>query len=182
MPPSMRAVPFREADAQNVSQNTKVSDFRCARPAEPWAEYLEQWIKREEPSSDDVLAAITKHNTEVWLFTTDQGDLIGYGSLGRTRWKWPQPDGPKTELSIIPAFAVSLDFQGEPKSGSVTDRYAYRIMSFLIEKARKHQTPAIVLFVHVDNVKAIKFYKKFGFQPINSKSSDVHMKMALDLT
>src|SRR5207245_2604838 len=43
--------------------------------------------------------------TKVWLYATES-DVVGYGSLGVTRWHFPQSTSPKLDLLIIPAVAL----------------------------------------------------------------------------
>ena len=40
--------------------------------------------------------------TRVWLFETGQGDIVGFGSVGTTVWRWPPPGGTLANILLIP--------------------------------------------------------------------------------
>jgi GNAT superfamily N-acetyltransferase len=102
--------------------------------------------------------------TTVWLFGSSQGDLVGFGSLGKTRWAYPDPAGKKRFLALIPAVAIQRPFWGKPE-GPPEHRYSSQILQFLLARAQEMPDvePAVGLFVHPDNQAAIRLYQRFGF-------------------
>ncbi len=140
-----------------------VHDFSCGD--EPWQVEVAQWIKGE--SADNALTRIAQ-GTEVWLYRNAGGDVVGYGSLGKTEWSWPPPKGPKQIVSVIPYFGVQTQFQGEPKKSPRSGRFAYQILMDFVGKAAAHETSVLGLFVDEDNKRAIKFYELAGFMSLTS--------------
>ncbi len=115
-----------------------------------------------------------KKGTKVWLFENAEGEIVGFGSVGRTRWRWPLPDGSYAPILLIPMLGLGTCFQGRPPDPDW--RFARQIMSHLIhaaqemsqETAAQSGTPIdwLVLMVHQENRRAIKFYEKCGFELI----------------
>lgn len=155
----------------------KVAEFDCGD--EPYAQAMSEWI-----TGDGVEASIARGNT-VWLFYTDDGDLIGFGSLGTTGWRLPTQKDPLKTVSIIPALAVRTNFQGQrPEPESPT--YARMILDFLISKAveqtaSKQIAPILVLYVDKQNAPAARLYHNVGFATLLD-SYKGNWKMILDLT
>jgi len=110
--------------------------------------------------------AALRRGTKVWLYLNQVGEFVGYGSLGVTRWKYPDSASPRTELVIVPAVALRKEFWRKP-DGPSEERYSSQIMRHLLNVAAAWpgDPPAVSLFVHPDNHAAIKFYERFGFQP-----------------
>ncbi len=159
-PHQLYAVPFQEADQD------RLAGFCCG--TEHYADYLREWIQGSEVSDS------LKRGTQVWLFENTVGQIVGYGSLGRTRWRWPLPDGKYDYLQILPALAVAEDFQGRPPDKDW--RYSVQILSHLIAEAefnyrasletKKPLLAWLVLMVHNDNQRGIRFYQTIGFELI----------------
>src|SRR5947209_7022351 len=134
----------------------EVKAFDCGD--EQYQIELAQWLQRH------ALPAAAR-GTKVWLYADETDDVIGYGSLGQTRWHYPDPGSPKTKLVIVPAVAVQRAYWGKPE-GPPEDRYSSQIMRHLLAEALAWpgSLPAMGLFVHPDNLAAIKLYLRFGFQ------------------
>jgi hypothetical protein len=109
------------------------ADFSCGD--EPWSLAAAEWIQ-----GDGVEKSVKQHGTQVWLFRRDSDDqLIGFGSLGRTRRRWPPPTGPYINLLIIPQLAVDIRFHGQPADDP--PRYSHQILGHLIAEARRQAVP-----------------------------------------
>ena len=141
-----------------------VQGFTCGD--KPWELYLSDWITGKP---DGVLEALNK-GTEVWLQLGEYDVIVGYGSLGVTTWRYPDPfGGEQATLSVIPAFAVQTPFKGEPRNGPWDEHYSVRIMSDLVSIARqwyaagRFPDPLLGLFADVRNTRAKDFYYQFGF-------------------
>jgi len=152
-----------------------VRDFHCG--SDPWEVEVAQWIK--EPEADDCAVAWMRCGTEVWLYRTDDGQVVGYGSLGTSMWRM-QHSAPREPVCIIPAFAVASRFKGEPRSRPPEQRYAAQIMGDLIAKAASLGPRILGLFVDKRNARAIAFYRRLGFQSIPDDGGQ-YMRMFLDL-
>jgi ribosomal protein S18 acetylase RimI-like enzyme len=159
-PHRLFAVEFTEAD------QTRLVGFSCGD--EPWSRHVAEWIL-----GSDVLDSM-KRGTSVWLFETRQGEVVGFASLGTSTWKWPPPDGAKTTVALIPMLGIDARFHGQPPDPQW--RYSRQIMSHLIAAALDmvrqwrgdaSMTPQwLVLMVHRDNARAIRFYEQCGFELI----------------
>lgn len=166
MPRTIRPVAFKaeHLDLQAVQQ------FDCG--SAPWATEVADWIANRGP--EGVLYAINQFRTEVWLYATEDDGVVGFGSLGKTRWNLA-PGSPRLRLYIIPNLGLGRCFQGQPDDGT-EDRFSNQIMDHLISEARarvaaniRHPNapePVLGLFVHPENTKAQHIYTaRFNFQP-----------------
>ncbi len=143
------AVPF------TAEQLERVADFDCGD--EDYQRELATWLQVEA-------LAFLERGTQVWLFAAPDGDLVGFGSLGKTRWAYPDPAGKKQFLALIPAVAIRRVYWGKP-AGPTADRYSSQILEFLLARAQELPDiePAVGLFVHPENQAAIRLYQRFGF-------------------
>ncbi len=167
-PYQLYAVEFTEAD------QARLVGFSCGD--EPWSKHVTEWIL-----GSDVIDSM-KRGTRVWLFETEQGKVIGFGSVGTSEWQWPPPRGSKTTIVLIPMLGISVRFRGEPRDPDW--RYSHQLMSHLIAegqgKAREWTGDAekkpqwLVLMVHRDNARAIRFYERCGAEKVTSTKSRQH--------
>jgi hypothetical protein len=86
-PHQLYAVDFTEAD------QARLGGFSCGD--EPWSKHVTEWIL-----GSDVLDSM-KRGTRVWLFETAQGEVVGFGSVGTSEWRWPPPKGSKTTECVF---------------------------------------------------------------------------------
>ena len=78
----LKKTPFTELDLGFP----EVQTFSCG--GERWDVEVAEWIKsRSGPNS--VLEDIERFGTEVWLYRTADGHLVGFSSLGQTTYIWP---------------------------------------------------------------------------------------------
>jgi GNAT superfamily N-acetyltransferase len=121
---------------------------------------------------DDAVPALNR-GTKVWLYVNEAGEVVGYGSLGTTRWKYPESDSAKRDLVIVPAVAIRKQYWGKP-DGLQEERYSSQIVRHLVREAEgwPGQPPALGLFVHPDNHAAAKLYERFGFKPFSHTYAD----------
>lgn len=159
-PDELSPHPFTEAD------QARLVGFSCG--IETWARHVVEWIR-----GSDVLDSMERHGTKVWLFKTQGGEIVGFGSVGICRWRWPPPKGGNTKLVMIPMLGIDERFHGRPEDPAW--RYSTQIMSHLIFEARKlakserselHSIEWLVLLVHRENRRAMCFYEKCGFELI----------------
>ncbi|HTN75163.1 MAG TPA: N-acetyltransferase [Pirellulaceae bacterium] len=160
-PHQLYAVPFTAAD------QARLAGFSCGD--EPWSRHVAEWIL-----GSDVLESMQRFGTRVWLFETESGAIVGFGSLGTTVWRWPPPDGTRTTIALIPMLGLDARYQGAPPDP--TWRYSRQIMAHLIAEAQgiardwptaNDQRPDwLVLMVHRDNARAIRFYEQCGLEQI----------------
>ncbi len=154
----------------------EVQSFDCG--SQPWHTEVSDWIKGG-PSDLSALRCMKRRGTKVWLYRDCAGRLVGFGSLGKSKWSLPDP----TTVSIIPNVAVALEFQGEPATGPKEHKYCRQIMSHLIDEAKRNRTPYLALFVAPQNEKARRFYEKVGFQYLDDPNEPKeHLRMVLDLS
>lgn len=136
----------------------------------PWEREVADWIADRIP--DGVLHDTRHYRTEVWLYATEDDGLIGFGSLGVTKWQL-SPGNPRVRLYIIPNLGLDRRFHGQPDDGS-EDRFSNQIMDHLISEARTRAAaamgqpgacePLLGLFVHPQNHKARHIYiDRFNF-------------------
>lgn len=139
----------------------RVQHFECGSSIP--AEYAAAWIKAA-PSCKGALHSIREHGNSVWLYYARQ-DLVGFSSLGTTRWRIPPPDGPRREAGFLPMLAVATQFQGKA-CGRQKLRYSDAILSDTIKRARERGFRELCLFVHADNARALRLYQRHEFQAI----------------
>ena len=176
-----------------------VSDFDCResqdRDATPWEAEINEWIKADPSTKDGARYRTRRKECKVWLYLNEDDDLVGYGSLGRS--KWPDvgtdpivPNLVMTPITLIPALGVQTQFQGRPEGVLPAEKYAGQILNHLIYEARWKLTerqPCLALYVHPDNERAIKFYRKMEFRDFpqtwaNPDNGAIYRSMVLKLT
>ncbi len=147
----------------------KVQAFDCGD--ESWEHEVSDWIKATR-GNGGALDAL-EHGDQVWLYATPNGDLVGFGSLGKTSQRWPRSKDPPISVSVIPMVGVDRRFWGQPP-GPSEDRYSSRILDDLITEAKAHQTerPILILFVNINNPRAIRFYERAGFIELHKPFTD----------
>ncbi len=133
---------------------------------ESWARAATEWVLGTE-----VWDSIEKHGTRVWLYRNDKDVIVGFGSLGITRRRWPPPDGGYCNLLIVPMLGIDHRFHGQPPDRE--QRFSHQILSHLrfeaIQLFKSHQEsgrstlPLLSLYVHRENHRAIRLYERFGF-------------------
>ena len=143
----------------------EVAEFFCG--SDPWDLAQSTWIR------DTALSSMETRGTKVWLYYNTLDQLVGFGSLGITRRRFPPPGGEYVQLSIIPSLAIKVEFQGRPEE---PPRYSHQIMQDLLAKARLQNTEQLMLDVHRKNSKAIAFYMNFDFVQIGDVHNE-HIKM-----
>ena len=84
MPNLLRKIPFTE------ELLVAVQDFDCGD--EVWEQPLAAWIKSAPNIKSGALYDIAKRKLEVWLHINGANELVGYSSLGPSRWEWPTRD------------------------------------------------------------------------------------------
>jgi GNAT superfamily N-acetyltransferase len=114
-----------------------------------------------------------ERGVKVWLYLNEANEIVGFGALGVTRWKYPDPASRRVELVIIPAVALRKEFWGKPL-GPTDQRYSSQIMQHLIGEALAWpgHPPVLGLFVHPDNHAAVRLYERFGFRPFSHTFTD----------
>lgn len=115
-----------------------------------------------------------QRGTQVWLFETAGGEIVGFGSVGTSIWQWPPPHGHRTSIVLIPMLGIDVRFQGQPVDPAW--RYSRQLISHLISEGQRivRDWPVdaelrpqwLVLLVHQDNARAIQFYEHCGFELI----------------
>lgn len=145
-------------------------DFDCGD--RPWEREVADWINGNDPYGAG--HALREQRAEIWVYSTEQDGIVGFGSLGQSNWRWPLPDDPRVPINIIPAVGIAKAFYGEPKDSAPEDRFSSQILQHLIAQARRHteRQPLLGLFVHPQNVPAIRLYDRIGFQPFHQTFFD----------
>jgi hypothetical protein len=162
----------RTLDARpfSVAMLSDVQGFDCGD--NPWEQAQSAWI-----TGQGVIES-QKRGTKVWFYYDDANNLVGFGSLGVTKWNWPPPSGPTLEVAIIPSIALGKAYWGCPKSAPREQKYSRQIMSDLIRRARQMNVSVLCLYVHKDNVHAISLYREFDFVKFTELRKD-HYRMGL---
>lgn len=171
MPHRLRAVNFDPSINQ-----VDVEDFSCGD--DPWCIAANNWIR-----GDSVRRSIAR-GTQVWLYLRGDNALVGFGSLGRTRW---QAMG-QANLMLIPQLAIAAEFQGrQPQHVPREERYVHQVMNDLLTKAVAYNDiHFVVLEVHESNVRAINLYQSYNFTVLPDRvrktfggTSVVYIQMAM---
>jgi hypothetical protein len=177
MPASLVRIPFTE------DLLTKVQAFDCG--SEPWQLEVSNWIKAP-PGAGGAVDAL-KRGVRVWLYTDADGNLLGFGSLAEATQRWPRSKDPPIPVSLIPWLALDRRFWRKPE-GPPEERFSGLILRDLIAEARASQEERtlLTLYVHIDNLAAIKLYERAGFRELHKPYTDkttgwVYKRMALVL-
>ncbi len=152
------------ADELTTGDISGLVDFDCGD--EPWAKAATAWI-----TGSDVWASIKERKTRVWLYRNAVDAVVGFGSLGFTRRRWPPPDGGHCNFLFIPMLGMDRTFHGQPPdeqfrySRQILSHLRYEALQLLSEhQAEKRSTlPLLTLLVHKDNARAIRLYERYGF-------------------
>jgi ribosomal protein S18 acetylase RimI-like enzyme len=162
---------------------SEVQEFHCGD--DEWALDLADWLRdpRSDVDADTALAALADEdlNCQVWVWRNETGAIVGFGSLGDTDGRVPNPNkGPRIPITIIPALAVHADHQGKG--------YGLAILEELLDLAsqRADERPFVILMVHVDNRAAQALYRRMGFANLGKpflerETGWMHQKMYYDL-
>jgi ribosomal protein S18 acetylase RimI-like enzyme len=159
-PDQLYAVDFTESD------QARLIGFSCGDDV--WSRHVAQWIQ-----GSDVLDSMQR-GSRVWLFENQNSDVIGFASLGTSRWRWPPPGGSPTTIALIPMLGIDVRFHGLPADPHW--KYSRQIMSHLVAEAQQLSRGSpentslmpewLVLMVHRDNARAIHYYENCGFEQI----------------
>ena len=179
MPPVLRKIPFTAALLPLVQT------FFCGD--QPWEQEVSAWIRNDGP--DGVLADMHERGTDVWLYATDIGEVVGFGSLGLSVWNYPKPSSARVMLNLIPYLGIQRRFQGKPADVPRSERFSAQILDHLIFEASSHleRAPILALKVHRGNIRAIRVYEAAGFRHFPERRSDfalgkqIYCRMTLDL-
>lgn len=141
-----------------------VQGFDCGE--ESYERELADWIRQES-------IPVLQRGGKVWLYVTPDKSLVGYGSLAVTRWNYPAPSDKRVSLALIPAVAIQKPYWGKPE-GPREERYSSQILDHLIAQAAHLpiSVPALGVFVHPQNQRAVKLYERAGFQPFSHTYTD----------
>src|SRR5262249_13421036 len=125
---------------------------------------VSNWIKAPR-GAGGALDEIEEMGTQVWLYEDTAGKVVGFGSLGVTAWRYPNPKKSTfVPMHIIPFYGVQTPFKKNPP-GDYKGHYSYQIFSDLIARAldwpEKHRW--LSLCVTPTNQGAIRLYEEFGF-------------------
>jgi hypothetical protein len=164
----------------------EVQAFDCG--TERWELEVSTWIKSRQ-GTNSVVVDMEKFGTEVWLYWSEQNELVGCASWGENFWSYPPPNGKKQKINYIPYMGIQKSFWGQPKTGNKNDQFSYQIIDDIIEYscAKTHLLPVIGLSVDQGNARAIKFYESRGFVTANSPRQDkctgvIYERMFLNIT
>ncbi len=165
MPEVLRHAEF----SLDMIEQPQVQNFTCGKA--PWQSIVSDWLKGQPPS-DSVIESITKRGTRVWIYFDLNNELVGFGSLGKSVWKYPGPRD-KLRLICIPMLGVHEFHQ---RKG-----YGRQILRDLRSKADriKIDESVIGLFVDAQNTAAAKMYTDEGFVKIDRRDDMDRMILAL---
>jgi hypothetical protein len=122
------------ADELTEDDRSELLNLNCGE--DPWSRAATEWMLGSE-----VWDSIERHGTRVWLYQNDKDVIVGFGSRGVTRRRWPPPDGSYSNLLIIPMLGIDHRFQGQPPDPQ--RRFSSQILSHLrfeaIQLIKSHQ-------------------------------------------
>ena len=97
------------------------------------------------PWSKDALSSLIRQQNIIFRVMLLDDEVIGYYSFQKV-----------FDEGYINNIAIKREYQSKG--------YGTKLFEDLIERAHKFEVNALTLEVEVDNEKALKLYKKFGFQ------------------
>jgi hypothetical protein len=165
----------KEHFAPDHALRALLDGFDCredrGRPATYWENEVNSWLSADPATREGALYRIRKKDCKVWLYFNATTELVGYGSLGKS--KWPDPgmnppirDLPAVPISLIPSVGIQTPFQSGPAGAAYEDKYSTQILNHLVIEARRklgERQPYLGLYVHPDNRRAIRCYQRYGF-------------------
>jgi Acetyltransferase (GNAT) family len=158
--PSLTPTPF-DAGKHWVG----LQDFYCGE--ELYAREIADWIKSSEP--EGVLDELKKRpDLCVWIYTLDDDTIVGYGALLKEKWEL-EGTNRKVPIVLISNVGMRKAFHGQPKGvESPFDKYSSQILRHLIRTAKTRHAGIrwLGLYVHPENLPAIKLYVMHEFQPV----------------
>jgi hypothetical protein len=104
---------FSEADVALP----EVQAFYCGD--EPWDREVTEWIK-SATGDNSVLEDMKQFGTEVWLHRDENGMLVGYSSLGETKYTWPVGSKKKEVVNVLPCIGSRSSSRASPKTPTKT--------------------------------------------------------------
>jgi ribosomal protein S18 acetylase RimI-like enzyme len=163
MPSNLLRIPFTE------DLLAKVQGFDCGE--EPWQREVSDWIKA--PLGSGGALDELGQGARVWLYVTQAGELVGFGSLAATMQRWPRSKDPQVPASVIPMLGVDRRFWGQPPRPP-EERYSAQLLDDLLAEAKREskERPILILYVHIDNVRGIRFYERAGFVELHKPFTD----------
>ena len=143
-----------------------ISPARAGHAEERWEQDVSEWIKAPY-GGQGALDAVRDKIAEVWLYEDDQGNLIGFTSLGSASVDTTTEKALPSSVYTVPYFGIHTKFRGKP-DGPREQRYAWRIFQGLIEEAeRRGKYTTLTLYVAPDNPACQGFYPLFGFVEVD---------------
>jgi hypothetical protein len=176
----VRYTPLRAAISFTEQLLTRVQGFTCGDSV--WAREVAEWIQGAR-GTGGALDDMVNLQTQVWLYEAEDGNLVGFASLGETLWRYPHPSkSDQRRVLIIPNYAMALAYHGKPP-GPKDQRYSRQIFADLLRKAEAHPSglKVIGLVVHPDNQGAILLYQDFNFRLFGKPRKDGYLRMVATL-
>jgi ribosomal protein S18 acetylase RimI-like enzyme len=153
----------------DASQFERIRDFSCARAGhaeERWEQDVSEWIKAPH-GEHGALDAVRDKIADVWLYEDEEGNLIGFTSLGIGVVDTTTAATLPATVYTVPYFGIHTNFRGKP-DGPREQRYAWRIFQGLIDEAeRRGKYTTLTLYVDPANPAYQGFYPLFGFEEVD---------------
>src|SRR5665213_2509602 len=158
MPRRLEKSPFAPQDI-DLFQTFSCSD-------ELWEREVSDFIQGK---SNGVLLDLERGN-QVWYYYTREEGIVGFASLGESKWRWPLPGDSAVPLNLISMLGIDRRFWGQPE-GPAEDRFSAQILDDVIIEARSPalRKPLLGLFVHIDNHRAKRLYQRAGFTEFHKR-------------
>jgi ribosomal protein S18 acetylase RimI-like enzyme len=130
--------------------------------SDSWEVEVFQWIAA--PAGADGALDSPELGKRIWLYE-DDGEVVGFAALGRTKWIYPTDSSPKVPHLHIINVGVDSRYRSRPE-GPREDRYSWQILNDLVAEARAtaNMHRILTLYVHPANLAAIAFYSAYGFE------------------
>jgi GNAT superfamily N-acetyltransferase len=153
----------------------KVQAFDCGD--EEWEREVANWLKA--PKGQNGAVDDLARGTKVWLYVTAAGELVGVGSLGMARLRWPKGKSDPIPASVIPNLGIDRAHRGRGYGGTILSDLLAAALAVASERR------LLVLYVHEQNP-ALTFYLKYNFaeygKPYLNPDNNRHYKrLVLDL-
>jgi len=160
----------------------EVVGFDCG--SDPWQLEVGKWLSAPVELGRDSAAWCCANDTSTWLYRLQEtNELVGFGSLGQTVWR---VDKDKHPVQILPNVALAKSFHGQPADADPVNRYSRAVLRDLLREAfERHRAgaPALFgLFVHPNNIAAIRLYQAFGLQLFPQPAKSGYRQMVRYLT
>jgi ribosomal protein S18 acetylase RimI-like enzyme len=161
----------------------EVQSFECG--GKEHQREVSDWLKGRVEEDSALAALADDPPARIWLYRLEEedpedghGELVGFGALNNSAWRWTTKKSPYVPITVLLWYAVQSQFKRQPP-GDEDGYYSSQILDDLIDQALsdKQDRPILGLCVRPENVRAIDLYRRKHFtvelDPFTDKTTGI---------